>query len=77
MAEMMKTKRVSAAREKHLDPKRRGKALRHPPKPPPVEGQSAQFREVTCPEGHPNWVEYDPNQYNYYECPVCHCHFEL
>jgi hypothetical protein len=77
MADAKTTKRLSAAREKQIGAARRGKALKRPPNPPPVEGQELQFRPVTCPEGHVVYIEYDPDHYSFYQCPVCHCNFEL
>jgi hypothetical protein len=77
MTEATKTKLITPERAKHLDPARRGVALKHPPKPPAVEGEEAQLRVVTCPAGHANWIEYDPDSHDYYECQVCHCNFSL
>jgi hypothetical protein len=77
MATPTKTKLISAARAKNLKKGDRGKALKHPPKGSAVEAQEGQYKLVSCPAGDMNFVEYDPNRYQWFQCTVCGCSFEM
>ena len=73
----IKTKRIPAAREKNLKTADRGKSLKHAPKGAAVEAQEGTYKLASCPSGHMNFIEYDPNRNQWFQCTVCGCSFEM
>ena len=39
--------------------------------------EGSRMELVDCPNGDPNWIEYDPNHYHWYRCVTCGCSFEV
>ncbi len=72
-----KTKLIPASRAKNLKKADQGKALKNSPRGAAVEAQEGTYKLVTCPSGDMNFIEYDPNKYQWYQCTVCGCSFEM
>ncbi len=72
-----KTRLIPASRAKNLKKANQGKALKHPPRGAAVEAEEGSIKLVSCPSGHMNFIEYDPNKNQWYQCTVCGCSFEM